>query len=153
MHFARMQALQTLLTCTSEDMFAWHTALDSPSHQSAEQRVLWQQMFDLSKTQLVPQLVQLWDEPFPGAAAQSLQLFAFFVSWLRQNFCQSKKLRLSQEILDKLQVSADASQTAASIAPVTDSYTTTASAALPANMVQALPFAAPRNIMLMQLCV
>jgi hypothetical protein len=99
-----MQALHILFECTQEQNFAWHSPPRSCCGGILEEdRELWARMFQLSKSPLVLHLVQLWDEPFPGAASRAVHMFAFFTSWLRLHFCKDRRLLLSADILFKLQ--------------------------------------------------
>jgi len=59
-------------------------------------------MLELAGRGLVGTLLKLYDSPFPGASALALQVLAFFLSFVRRNFCQDGQLQLSQGLLDAL---------------------------------------------------
>ena len=109
----RGQALETLRLLTREEVFPWHgedPGAEAPSaggdlrgeQGGTEARALRQRMLELAGRGLVGTLLKLYDSPFPGASALALQVLAFFLSFVRRNFCQDGQLQLSQGLLDAL---------------------------------------------------
>ena len=108
----RGQALETLRLLTREEVFPWHgedpegDANPSGGGQregDAEGHTMRQRMLELAGRGLVGTLLGLYDSPFPGASALALQVLAFFLSFVRRNFCQDGRLQLSQGLLDGLE--------------------------------------------------
>ena len=97
----RGQALETLRLLTREEVFPWHG--EGPEGEGgAEGHAMRQRMLELAGRGLVGALLGLYDSPFPGASALALQVLAFFLSFVRRNFCQDGRLQLSQGLLDAL---------------------------------------------------
>lgn len=96
--------MDVLNACLSQEVFPWFDPpLDADRTIRPANRKLWRAMQTFVRTPVFPHLERLWADPFLGARARSLQLFAVIASWLRQ-FCTNGRLHLSAAMLSKLQV-------------------------------------------------
>jgi hypothetical protein len=94
-----------LLACTRHSVFPWfEPPLTSDKHLTDEAQILFQHLSSLASTPLIHRLVSFWRAEDLGLTYMSLEIFAFFVSWLRRFCCPDERLLLSQEILSKLKV-------------------------------------------------
>jgi tetratricopeptide (TPR) repeat protein len=93
----RGQVLETLLKLTDEEFISWH---DPPA--DAKQIQLMSQMLQLTSSPLMKHIEANFTESFPGGSMLCLQLFAFFASFMRKQYCKDNVLRLSVQLLDLL---------------------------------------------------
>ena len=63
---------------------------------------LHQRMLELAKSPLIPNLTANFEGSFPGGSHFSLQILAFYASWLRLRHCPGNVLRLSHDLITLL---------------------------------------------------
>ena len=63
---------------------------------------LHQRMLELAKSPLIPNLTANFEGSFPGGSHFSLQVLAFYASWLRLRHCPGNVLRLSHDLITLL---------------------------------------------------
>ncbi len=98
----RAQALEALLSLTGSDSLDW---FQNPP--SARQAALHRHMLALAQTAFLGDLMGAFDDLiagrlFPGGSGLSLQLAAFFLSWLRLFYARDNELRVSRQVISTL---------------------------------------------------
>ncbi len=98
----RAQALEALLSLTGSKSLDW---FQNPP--SARLAALHRHMLALAQTAFLGDLMGAFDDLiaghlFPGGSGLSLQLAAFFLSWLRLFYARDNELRVSRQVISTL---------------------------------------------------
>eukprot|EP00163_Fabomonas_tropica_P005512 TRINITY_DN15034_c0_g1_i1.p1 TRINITY_DN15034_c0_g1~~TRINITY_DN15034_c0_g1_i1.p1 ORF type:complete len:545 (-),score=72.19 TRINITY_DN15034_c0_g1_i1:134-1768(-) len=96
--YIRGQAIDAFMQITAPPDFDWHAEV-GPKDPSVPVR---NKLKALVQGPIIKNLLQNYHGGFPGGSFYCLQIFAFYVSWLRYFYCPNRVLRLSKHILGVL---------------------------------------------------
>jgi hypothetical protein len=100
---------RALVACHQEERFEWHqTSASSSSARpllptAQRDQALRQSMFNLVKGRFAERLLANARGSYPRGSFDCLRAFAFWVSFVRHEFCRDRQLVLSPEALSALQ--------------------------------------------------
>jgi len=98
-----------VVTCHQEERFEWHQTNASSSSArpvlptAQRDQALRQSMFNLVKGRFAERLLANARGSYPRGSFDCLRAFAFWVSFVRHEFCRDRQLVLSPEALRALQ--------------------------------------------------
>ena len=102
--YMRGQAVETFFGLTSDDLFMWHPDKAGGGDEDAGVRKALQQ---LASTDFTARLLANVEGPtFPRGSFYCLQIFAFFIGWLRHYYTANQSLQLSAKVLGILKAHA-----------------------------------------------
>eukprot|EP00854_Cymbomonas_tetramitiformis_P027204 gene27204-33490_t len=97
----RGQVLETFHFLTTDEICLW---FDKPEDPRLDRDLpLRRRMFELSRADMVKNLLANYEGSFPGGSQIALEIFGFYISWLRLHYCKDNVMQLSQEMLDLLE--------------------------------------------------
>jgi hypothetical protein len=98
--YARGQALEIFLSVTDCDSFDWFASITNESSHS-NKRFLHSKLLNLASSQsFMTNLLANRSHSYPGGSLRSLQIFAFWTSWVRALYTKDQVLILSKKVLD-----------------------------------------------------
>lgn len=99
--YARGQTMELFLSLTDCETYDWFLPISS----EVRQRLLYNEMFSLLDTPLLHHLLANRTETFPGGSMRSLQLMAFWLSWLRFHFTEkTNTFQLHSNLLESIRL-------------------------------------------------
>eukprot|EP00002_Diphylleia_rotans_P018428 TRINITY_DN3567_c0_g6_i1.p1 TRINITY_DN3567_c0_g6~~TRINITY_DN3567_c0_g6_i1.p1 ORF type:complete len:499 (-),score=115.22 TRINITY_DN3567_c0_g6_i1:168-1664(-) len=96
--YLRSQAVDIFMQITNVEMYDWFAPHTDPKSDLYVNK----KMLELSRSEIVKNLLSNSRVAFPNGSFYCLQLFAFFASWIRLHYCPGNVLPLSKSILGQL---------------------------------------------------